>query len=610
MDYHFETLGDDKFQKLCQALLAEMMPKVQCLPLNQADGGRDAFSRRLEPKDTFIVFQVKYSRNPSSVDEREAVLALIRSEKAKVERLKARGATEYHLLTNVSGTSIPDKGSINRANEILSGEFGIPAFCWWRDDIERRVDAHSGIKWSYPEILRGSDVLGLLLKSSEDTRTETLNAYLREQYQSDEEVKFKQVELQNKLLNLFVDVPCQVRLTEYNEVHRPFLAIESSHRWLGGESVGAAMWMLGGNPDKRSSRIVLEGAPGQGKSTITQYVCQVHRMHGILDQTTLLALMHPEPRRDLRDDGRVERGRRDALQSAGRGRRRTANQGCGNIVAVTSRALARMARAHQVASGVKQLALQQSSRCAPIVGRFIPMLGANRLHGIPQVLIHNRIVLAGMHFAFVGDQTAIHRIAEHVVERAATDAAATALPATRASPFLRALAVPGQFLDKRRDRFELNESRKDPPHQLGFRFVDHERSIFDIVAKRQVAAHPQSARFGGGELVADALSSDLALELRERQKHVERKPTHRRCGVKRLGHSDEGRLGRIQALDDFGEVRERSRQAVDLVDYDHIDPPSVDFCQQRAQSRAFHVAAGTAAVLEDLADDTPAFASL
>jgi shikimate kinase len=37
-------------------------------------------------------------------------------------------------------------------------------------------------------------------------------------------------------------------------------------------------------------RIVLEGAPGQGKSTVTQYVCQVMRMQ-LLDMADALGAL-------------------------------------------------------------------------------------------------------------------------------------------------------------------------------------------------------------------------------------------------------------------------------------------------------------------------------
>jgi len=43
-------------------------------------------------------------------------------------------------------------------------------------------------------------------------------------------------------------------------------------------TVGAATLLLHPIIQKEVPWIVLEGAPGQGKSTITQYLCQVHRM--------------------------------------------------------------------------------------------------------------------------------------------------------------------------------------------------------------------------------------------------------------------------------------------------------------------------------------------
>jgi len=42
MDYPFENLTPEKFQLFCQALLVREYPSVQCLPVAQPDGGRDA----------------------------------------------------------------------------------------------------------------------------------------------------------------------------------------------------------------------------------------------------------------------------------------------------------------------------------------------------------------------------------------------------------------------------------------------------------------------------------------------------------------------------------------------------------------------------------------
>ena len=297
-----ETLGDDQFQKLCQALLVATHPDLICLPVNQPDGGRDAvlFDERRYGRDlqarTFVCFQVKFSRDPSSATERDAIFDLIKGEKEKVERLKKRGLAAYYLLTNVRGTAHLGVGSIDRVNEELSGQFGIPSYCYWRDDIERRLDSMHDIKWSFPAILRGTDLLKVLLSGdvgeAAQRRNAAMRAYIINQYRIDEEVKFKQVELQNKLLDIFVDVPVRMldlqgasllkrdRDTAVDDPIEQGLIVSLRHETVAYhiQTVSAAAVFLQPQHVGVLARVVLEGAPGQGKSTITQYICQVHRM--------------------------------------------------------------------------------------------------------------------------------------------------------------------------------------------------------------------------------------------------------------------------------------------------------------------------------------------
>lgn len=301
MTYQYENLGDERFQQLAQAILTTVFPNVQCLPVGQPDGGRDAFwYTPRKRKSKTIIFQVKYAKNPDARDERDAVAAAIKSEKDKVAELIKRGASSYYLITNTRGTSHPDVGSIDTVNRELSDAFGIPSYCWWRDDIDRRIDANADIKWSYPDIVRGSDVLQWLVagtwKADANKRDMALRSYIATQHKDDEEVKFKQVELQNRLLDLFVDLPV-LPLDSKND-RQKMRYIQGSLDLSGTVLIDDAM-LMARNRDWHFHRrhfpdtaefllqdgnglnapcIVLEGAPGQGKSTITQYVCQVHRL--------------------------------------------------------------------------------------------------------------------------------------------------------------------------------------------------------------------------------------------------------------------------------------------------------------------------------------------
>lgn len=302
MTYHYEALDEKRFQRLCQALIVAEFPNAQCLPTGQPDGGRDAFLFHEESGNKkIIVFQIKFSQNPSTKDAREAVQSLIRTEKEKVRELIEEGLTCYYFLTNVRGTAHRSKGSIDSANKYLAKAFGIQAQVWWRDELDRRLDQFSEIKWSYPEILKATDILPTLLKSSSDSSRQdferTLMAYLAAQYSSESEVKFQQVDLRHQLIDLFVDLPVghkfplSDREPEFFAQNLPTdvrsymdqlrFYDESYYYENGGPSEHAglvAAFLLQMPLAIPAAHIVLEGAPGQGKSTVTQFLCQINRI--------------------------------------------------------------------------------------------------------------------------------------------------------------------------------------------------------------------------------------------------------------------------------------------------------------------------------------------
>ena len=299
MSYIYEGLGDERFQQLCQAILTTTHQDVQCLPVGQPDGGRDAMVR-LNSKKMRVgatVFQVKFSKNPSSKDERTVIEELIKSESSKVRKLISRGMQAYYVLTNVSGTSHPDIGTIDKVNATLSAAFGIPSFCWWRDDLDRRIDANASIKWSYPDILRGTDVLQALYEGlfvrEQPRRLNAIRAYLAYQHKYDSQLKFKQVDLEKGIIELFVDVPAAAvgpaEPREREKWREKFLqngmlaalvddARQRFDREDGDRRIGAVEALSNMNVANALPRIVVEGAPGQGKSTVTQFLCQVHRI--------------------------------------------------------------------------------------------------------------------------------------------------------------------------------------------------------------------------------------------------------------------------------------------------------------------------------------------
>jgi hypothetical protein len=138
---------------------------------------------------------------------------------------------------------------------------------------------------------------------------------------------------------------------------------------------------------------------------------------------------------------------------------------------------------------------------------------------------------------------------------------------------------------------------EDGPDPVSLSVVDGYLAVSCVVAERRHATDPETLAFGSGDLVADALGGDLALELGKRQQHVQRQSPHGRGGVELLGDRHEGHTVLVEQLDELGEVRQRACQAVDLVDDDHIDLAGPHVLQEPLQSRPVAVAAGETPVL-------------
>lgn len=272
--YLYERLGDKRFQDLCGALLARVFPDVQCYPVGQRDGGRDAVVKTAAGGH---VYQVKWTntpiRNPVSWLD-----AAIKGEANNIKRLVREGATRYYLLTSVAGTSDPKRGSMDKLDERLAEHrktFGIAMECWWRADIDARVDDASGdLKWTYQEMLAGVDAVRYVRDADNiAARNQELRAILLKimatQWLDDSKVKFKQVELDSHYLtDLFVDVEAVRVAGPKRAAH---LSRGSDDRQALG---GAAAYLLNAS----SPLSLVRGEPGQGKSTLGQFLCHVHRL--------------------------------------------------------------------------------------------------------------------------------------------------------------------------------------------------------------------------------------------------------------------------------------------------------------------------------------------
>ena len=153
-------------------------------------------------------------------------------------------------------------------------------------------------------------------------------------------------------------------------------------------------------------------------------------------------------------------------------------------------------------------------------------------------------MIAGMGFDLVLDQAEVMLVAQHHIQRTAREGIAEpGLDVVLAQPLIEAMHVA-----------EAQKLVEDGSHCSCFSFVDGQSSIMCHVAKRNFAPHPHTFLLRGSNLVADTFSGNFALELRKGEKHVQRKPSHRRRCIELLRDRDEANAELIELLDQLGKV--------------------------------------------------------
>lgn len=272
--YLFQRLTSGDFQQLVSALLANQYQQFQAMPLGQADGGRDG-AIEADPAKR-LVFQVKWAKRLEK-DPVAWLKTAIDGEAKNLRRLGDEGLRNYVIVTNAPSTGKVGVGTHDRMRQELDkyqADFGIETMeCVWQETLNSWVDnAPDEVKWAYADMLAGWDLMRYLVSDfigkGENTATrKTIRKLAEVHWGDDERVKFGQVDVdRQRVSDLFVDVGARrVSRIPVFRANQYFASVEPAH--------GVARYLLGTN---QPYTLVL-GAPGQGKSTLTQFVCQSHR---------------------------------------------------------------------------------------------------------------------------------------------------------------------------------------------------------------------------------------------------------------------------------------------------------------------------------------------
>lgn len=316
MKYYFDQLDNPtRFQRLINGILVGWFgADARLTPLLGPDGGADGeiaprnphmeFRRdsmasrpsdlgRQPPRPGRYLFQVKFHRTSEQKNTylRSKVVSEFRNAlRDDILHRSDRDDVDYFVLvTNVSAS----KKAIDRVErireELRPTRRRLHADVWWGERVTTELDWSFGLWRSFPELFPGHRPPTLAEASSQSPEglARTLRLAVSHQHTRDTRVKFRQLELEQELLSLFVDVDVQFPVDD--DIRRPS-NLRARRSGYGDDPMPRNRLSTLGTLGRRHSalqllindsicarRILLEGGPGQGKSTVTQMAAQVYR---------------------------------------------------------------------------------------------------------------------------------------------------------------------------------------------------------------------------------------------------------------------------------------------------------------------------------------------
>ena len=250
MQYDLNQLTDPKrFQRLVNAILtARFGEDARLTPLQGTDGGTDGETARTNPYMEFrpnipisqsphpliepprpgrYLFQAKYHRTGEQrVSElRSTVVREFRQALTKdvLNRQDRNDVNYFILVTNITASQDALQIVDEICLELLRDRDRLHADIWWGERITTSLDWSPHLWKAFPELFPGATppLLGSAATSQANGLPRTLRLAVTEQHRRDSIVKFRQVELEHQLLDLFVDLDYTLRNDSEEPIRTP-----------------------------------------------------------------------------------------------------------------------------------------------------------------------------------------------------------------------------------------------------------------------------------------------------------------------------------------------------------------------------------------------------
>ncbi|HET6249885.1 MAG TPA: hypothetical protein VFE47_19500 [Tepidisphaeraceae bacterium] len=306
-DYDFSGLSSRSFEKMVQALCVKVFGPGLKVFGDGPDGGREAsytgsirVNAARDNWNGYCVVQAKFLQNPrnSALDGIWLLKRVEEELKAFKRKRSKRAKPDYYIIaTNVSASSNALVGVKDKVAALVAKyHSGVPIkdhVVWDYHQLCALIDSDEAVRRAYTAWITPGDVLASVmqwLKPKQPDFVETIHSFLAKEFAADQYAQLEQAGQTNdekiRLAGVFVDVPVSDSqllepLSEDSD-DPPLMfaayAVRAAKERLDPESRAALMVA-----DEETAagdavgQIVLVGGPGQGKTTVGQFICQLFR---------------------------------------------------------------------------------------------------------------------------------------------------------------------------------------------------------------------------------------------------------------------------------------------------------------------------------------------
>lgn len=322
-DYNLSGLSTRSFEQLIQAIAAKAIGPNIVVFGDGPDGGREATFEGSVPYPSsghswsgYGVVQAKFrQRTQDPQRDGEWALKQLRDELEKfVDSERNLRKPDYYIFaTNVILTPVQGSGFKDKADALIKeykDRLGLKEYdIWDYDKIRIFLDDYEGIRRAYAAWITPGDVLAQVIEwlvPQQPNFERTITNFLQKELLADQYAKLEQaghtVEDRIPLASVFVDLP--VAHERANEPPDEQNDADLLPQGFVAEALDVALERL--DPQSLNSlatqrvmrlkstnhepgRFVLVGGPGQGKTTVGQFICQLFRAAIIKEKQSSLS---------------------------------------------------------------------------------------------------------------------------------------------------------------------------------------------------------------------------------------------------------------------------------------------------------------------------------